>query len=77
MSSNGWKRAKGNTQICEDETQVALHYNKSNGFVEDAAFSLLAALMEQIGRNYVYKVEPGHRHAGAVHSKHHLLSHVF
>lgn len=65
MSSNTLKRGKRNTQIHEDETQVVLHCNKSNGFVEDAEFSLLAALMEQIGRNYVYKVEPGCRHIGA------------
>lgn len=44
MSSNGLKRGKRNTQIYEDETQVVLHYNQSNGFGEDAEVSLLAAL---------------------------------
>lgn len=77
MSSKGWKRVKRNTQLYEDETQVVLHYNKSSGFVEDAEFRLLADLMEQIGRNCVYKVEPGSRHVGAVHFKHHLLINVF
>lgn len=77
MSSNGLKRGKRNTQIYEDETQVVLHYNQSNGFGEDVKFSLLAALKEQIGRNYMYKVEPECRHIGALHFKHHLLIHVF
>lgn len=50
MSSSGLKRGKRNTQIYDDETQVVLHYNKTNGFVENADFSLLAAVMKQIGR---------------------------
>lgn len=76
MSSNGLKTVKRNTQIYEDETQVVLHYNKSNGFVENAEFRLLAALMDQIGRNYVYKVEPRRRHVAALCFKHHFLIHV-
>lgn len=45
--------------------------------MEDAEFSLLAAIMEQNGRNYKHKVEPGCRHIGALCFKHHLLNHVF